>query len=73
MPQDDSIPPPHVLRRIAAAADADPRTVARYLRGERVRVGSVAERIACAVADAGLARLPASRRAKSTSPSRTTK
>ncbi len=54
MYRDDSIPPPHVLRRLAAAADVDPRTVARYLRGERVRVGAAAERIARVVTEAGL-------------------
>jgi hypothetical protein len=51
---DDNIPPLHVLRRVAAAADADPRTVARFLAGEHIRSGAVAERIARAVSDAGL-------------------
>lgn len=54
MGHDDSTLPLHVLRRIAAAADADPRTVARFLRGEAIRGGAVAERVARAVADAGL-------------------
>jgi hypothetical protein len=53
--QQNETPPLFILRRIAAAADADPRTVARYLRGQRIRVGAVAERIARAVVEAGMA------------------
>jgi hypothetical protein len=61
----DDIIPPHVLRRLAAAADADPRTVGRFLRGERIRVGAVAERIARAVAAAGIDRSEAASNGKS--------
>ncbi len=41
------------LLRLAADCDADPRTVARVLRGERVR-GRAGERIARALRERGL-------------------
>jgi hypothetical protein len=46
------------LREIAVAANADPRSVARRLRGERVR-GSVGRRIDDAIAARGLTGSPA--------------
>lgn len=42
--------PAHALRAVAVAAQADPATVRRVLRGERVR-GMVAERIRVALAE----------------------
>ncbi len=43
----------HDMRRVAVEAYVDVRTVAKWLRGEKVRV-SVAERIAAAVRKLGL-------------------
>lgn len=45
----DEAPPLYVLRRIAAAADADPRTVKKFLLGKPIKGGAVTERIAAAV------------------------
>lgn len=48
--------PAHVLRRIAVAADADPRSVQRVFAGEHLR-GSVDERIRRAIDAAELGHL----------------
>lgn len=53
-----SVTDPHTLRRIAVAADVDPRTVAAYLAGLPVRP-TIGARLARAVADLGLANLVA--------------
>ena len=46
--------PHHVVIRLAAAADADPKTVKRFAEGHAVR-GRVAERIEKALSSAGIA------------------
>ena len=45
---------PGLVRRIAAEAMADPRTVTKYLRGEHIRGVLVRERIARALAERGI-------------------
>jgi len=57
--QPTEIPPPHIIRRLAAAADADPRTVRRFLQGKAIHGSAVAERIARAVAAWRAAERPA--------------
>jgi len=45
--------PAHLLREIAVAADSDPRTVARYVAGEKIK-GLSAKRIERALRARGL-------------------
>ena len=45
--------PAHVLREVAVAADTDPRTVAKFVAGEKIR-GLCAKRIERALRARGL-------------------